>query len=82
VRHSKAANVTTDFGLVGKELVLQIVDDGIGFDAKRDCDGNGLLNIRKRTKDRGGELEVDSTRGAGTRIILRIRLKSPAWSWK
>ena len=82
VRHSKAANVTIDFSLVGKELILQIVDDGIGFDAKRDCDGNGLLNIRKRTKDRGGELEVDSTRGAGTRIILRIRLKSPAWSWK
>src|SRR4029077_12254141 len=30
VRHSKASEVKIDFSLIGKELVLQITDDGIG----------------------------------------------------
>ncbi|MEP6849181.1 MAG: two-component regulator propeller domain-containing protein [Acidobacteriota bacterium] len=81
VRHSKAAKVTIDFRLVGKELVLQISDDGIGFKTDGEYDGNGLSNINKRATDRGGELEIDSTSGVGTRIILRVKVRS-AWSWK
>jgi signal transduction histidine kinase/ligand-binding sensor domain-containing protein len=82
VRHSKATNVTIDFSLVGKELVLRIADNGVGFDATDECDGNGLLNIRKRALDRGGELEINSMQGTGTRITLKVKLRSVAWSWK
>ena len=79
VRHSGAANVAINFRLVGKELVLEIADDGVGFETKGEYDGNGLSNIKRRATDRGGDLEIDSMRGAGTKIILRVKLKS-AWS--
>lgn len=82
VRHSNAAAVKIDFNLADKELVLQIGDDGIGFDATREYDGNGLLSIKKRAEDCGGRLEIDSVEGGGTKIVLRLKLKSAAWSWR
>jgi signal transduction histidine kinase len=82
VRHSNAAAVKIDFRLVDSELILRIDDDGDGFDAKQEYDGNGLLNIKKRTKDCGGRLEIDSVKGSGTKIVLHLKLKSPAWSWR
>ena len=82
VRHSNAAVVKIDFALVDKELILQIGDDGIGFDAAREYDGNGLLSIKKRAEDCGGRLEIDSIEGAGTKIVLRLKLKSAAWLWR
>jgi len=82
VRHSNAAEVKIDFTLEDKELVLEIGDDGIGFDAAREYDGNGLLSIKKRVEDCGGRLEIGSVKGAGTKIVLRLKLKSAAWSWR
>ena len=82
VRHSNAAAVKIDFNLVDNELVLRISDDGIGFDAMREYDGNGLLSINKRAEDCGGQLEIDSVEGSGTKIALRLKLKSAAWSWR
>ena len=82
IRHSNAAAVKIDFRLMDKELVLQIGDDGNGFDPTQEYDGNGLLNIKKRAEDCGGRLEIDSAEGAGTKIVLRLKLKSAAWSWR
>ena len=82
VRHSNAAVVVIDFALVENELILQIGDDGDGFDAAREYDGNGLLNIKKRASDCNGQLEINSIEDAGTKIVLRLRLKSAAWSWR
>lgn len=82
IRHSNAAAVRIDFALVDKELILQISDDGKGFDKAREYDGNGLLNIKKRAEDCGGQLEIDSTANAGTKIVLRLKLKSAVWVWR
>ncbi len=82
VRHSKAVAVKIDFRLADNELILQISDDGDGFDAAREYDGNGLLSIKKRAEDCGGRLEIDSVEGAGTKIVLRLKLKSVVWSWR
>jgi histidine kinase/DNA gyrase B/HSP90-like ATPase/histidine kinase/YXYXY domain-containing protein len=82
VRHSDADAVKINFNLLDKELILQICDSGDGFNTMREYDGNGLLNIKKRAEDCGGRLEIESDAGAGTKIILRLRLKSPAWSWR
>ncbi|MCY7346193.1 MAG: histidine kinase [Pyrinomonadaceae bacterium] len=82
VRHSNAAAVKIDFRLIEKELVLQIGDDGDGFDTAQEYDGNGLLNIKKRAADCAGRLEIESLEGAGTKIVLHLKLKSAAWSWR
>ena len=82
VRHSNASVVKIEFTLADNELILQIGDDGDGFETAREYDGNGLSSIKKRAEDCGGRLEIDSTEGAGTKIILRLKLKSAAWSWR
>jgi signal transduction histidine kinase/ligand-binding sensor domain-containing protein len=76
VRHSNASEVKIDFAFAHKELVLQISDNGKGFDTGREFDGNGLLSIKKRAEDCGGQIEIESVEGVGTRTVLRVKVKS------
>ena len=52
-----------------------IEDDGAGFDPEAMPTGRlGVLGMRERAAQIGGELEVESRPGAGTTILLRIPL--------
>jgi ligand-binding sensor domain-containing protein len=82
VHHSNARAVTIDFALVNDELVLEIRDDGDGFDTMQEFDGNGLLNMKKRTEDCGGKLTIRSVRGEGTTLTLRLKPRSSVWGWR
>jgi signal transduction histidine kinase len=53
-------------------LVLEVRDDGIGFDPGAVRHGLGLRNIRDRVAAVGGELAIVSSLGHGTRMIARI----------
>ncbi len=77
VRHANAGTVTVSFrdggGAGTEEVVVEIADDGGGFDPGLAGDGHlGLITMRERAEDLGGHLEVRSQRGAGTRVILRV----------
>ena len=79
VRHAAAGEVTVSFrdgpgtGSRG-EVVVEIADDGAGFDpAAISGDGHlGLITMRERALDLGGRLEVRSRPGDGTRVTLRV----------
>ncbi len=59
----------------GKEFLdLEVIDDGVGFDASKATAGNGLKNIKRRAQDINGNLMVDSSFGKGTKILLEIEL--------
>ncbi|GAC1615172.1 MAG: hypothetical protein NVS4B11_01700 [Ktedonobacteraceae bacterium] len=70
-RHSKATLVqilvtTTDDGMV----TLSVADNGQGFDATHHGHlGVGLLSIQERMKALGGDAQIESTPGKGTRIV-------------
>jgi len=49
-------------------LRFEVADDGPGFDAQAAIAGHGFVNMRDRLGAIGGELEVDTAPGAGTRI--------------
>jgi signal transduction histidine kinase len=53
-------------------LVLEVRDDGIGFDPAGVTHGLGLRSIRDRLAAVGGELAIVSSIGRGTRVIARI----------
>jgi signal transduction histidine kinase len=53
-------------------LVLEIRDDGSGFDVAGCAAGSGLANMRDRVEACGGTLAVESCPAAGTRIAARI----------
>jgi signal transduction histidine kinase len=76
VRHARARKVTVTFRDEpgpDAEVVVEIADDGEGFDPRRVGDGHlGLITMRERAEDMHGRLDVQSRRGAGTRVILRV----------
>jgi signal transduction histidine kinase len=81
VRHAEASKVTVSFrdGDGGcapgpdAEVVVEIADDGSGFDPGLVGDGHlGLITMRERAEDLGGRLEVRTRQGNGTRVILRV----------
>jgi signal transduction histidine kinase len=52
-------------------LVLEVDDDGKGFDASAPPHGMGLSNLEARVHDMGGELTAVSTLGEGTTVSAR-----------
>ena len=57
-----------------RRLVVEITDNGGGFNPSDVSAGNGLANMRKRTQVAGALLELTSEAGKGTRIAARFPL--------
>jgi signal transduction histidine kinase len=55
-------------------LVLEVRDDGAGFDPSQERDGMGLTNMGDRLAAVGGELSLKSGAGHGTRVTATIPL--------
>jgi len=53
-------------------LSMEIRDNGKGFDINEPTEGNGLRNIKKRAREVGAKLLIDSFPGRGTTIQLKI----------
>jgi signal transduction histidine kinase len=73
-RHSGASRATIRLTGDDDGLLLLIEDNGRGFDPAGVPGGEhqGLINMRDRAMSLGGQLEVDSAPGSGTRITVRL----------
>jgi signal transduction histidine kinase len=68
-RHGDAATCRVSLRRGGDDsLVLEIDDDGRGFDVETTSWGMGLRNLRERAESLGGMLAVESTPGEGTTV--------------
>lgn len=74
VKYSKAANCNITVSIKGNQLSLTVSDDGCGFDAAAQLSGNGLANMRQRAVLCGGQLQLQSTEGKGTTVLVTIPL--------
>jgi signal transduction histidine kinase len=78
VKHARASRVEIKLVDGVGEIVLEVRDDGLGFDASGSFPGHiGLRSMRERAAKLMGSIEIESAVGAGTRIVLRIP-RSPA----
>ena len=68
-RHAEAATCRVTLLRTDDGFVLEIDDDGRGFEVGRDTDGMGLRNLDERVASLGGSLEVRSAAGDGTTVI-------------
>ena len=74
VKHSACNNLWINLSETGKQVSLQIKDDGRGFDPQdnfgdeRKLSGNGLNNMQTRSSESKARLSVQSRRGHGTTI--------------
>jgi len=75
-KYSDCKSVEIGFQIEGREIVLRVSDDGKGFDPGAVTRGNGLRNLRERMESLGGNLKIESSPGAGTRIVARAPLRS------
>ena len=77
-RHSDATKVSINISMSDGYLESEIRDDGRGFDVgtydsiKDDHRGWGLLGIKERVSQWGGEVEIVTEPGGGTLIQLRF----------
>ena len=76
VRHGHAASVRIAGELRDGRIRVAVRDDGSGFvpdDAPNQLTGHfGLAGIRERVKKLGGTLEIESSPGAGARVVVSI----------
>jgi signal transduction histidine kinase len=72
-RHAHASRVALNLHVTGHEIVLEVIDDGIGFDPTATHAGHlGLRSMRERMMELGGTLAIESEPGSGTRIIANL----------
>ncbi len=76
VRHAQARSVTVTLDVKSDELVLDVSDDGRGFDLRETAhrvgrESLGLLGMQERVSLAGGTLSIDAAPGRGT--LLRAR---------
>ncbi|MBM3156070.1 MAG: GAF domain-containing sensor histidine kinase [Chloroflexi bacterium] len=85
--HSQAKNVTVSLRRTSDELVMEIEDDGKGFDASKPIQvdesghGRGLLSMKERADLLGGTCDIQSQPGKGTRIKVRVSAYMIALFW-
>jgi signal transduction histidine kinase len=78
-KHSHARRVTLSASEQAGRLLIEVQDDGAGFDpAQADPDSRyGLLGMRERARVIGAEIEVESRPGSGTAVRLHLPLAEP-----
>jgi signal transduction histidine kinase len=74
LRHADARRVRVSVRTENGALVLEVADDGIGFDpgdAELRSRHLGLTSMEERARRIGGELRIDPTPGGGATVRLR-----------
>jgi PAS domain S-box-containing protein len=77
-KHAEANRVTITVSQDGDVLLLEIHDDGVGFDAQKLAEpdsrtGWGLISMRERVEAVGGRLQIQSVLGQGTQLLVEVK---------
>ncbi|MFC5468692.1 sensor histidine kinase [Cohnella suwonensis] len=73
VKHAEAKRVRLLLGIAGKQATLSIEDDGAGFRSEQVRSGAyGLSTMRERAQRLGGEAEIVTKPGSGTRVRVSL----------
>lgn len=78
-KHAHAQTVTVAMRQEGQHLILEVSDDGVGFDVTGSFPGHlGLTSMHERVAALGGRLTVSSEEANGTSVSLRLPLVEEA----
>lgn len=72
LKHGDPARIEVLLRLRPERIVLEIADDGGGFDAARQRDGMGLTSMRERCGHMGGRFELETAPSEGVRIRVTL----------
>ena len=74
-KHANARNIWIDVHQNQNHLLMQIKDDGGGFNTNSITHRNGLKNLRSRVEKWNGKIRIQSEENKGTNIEIKIPLK-------
>jgi signal transduction histidine kinase len=81
MKHARSTQLDVRLYLESASLILEVCDNGIGFDPLVAYPGHlGLRSMRERAANLGGTLDIVSTKNCGTQIraVLPIPMAEPA----
>jgi signal transduction histidine kinase len=79
-KYAEASDVSLDLYRKDKKVFVRVKDNGKGFDfqsvtkSKKAGGGFGLINMKERAELVGGKVEIKSSPGEGTELLLEINL--------
>ena len=77
IRHARPTAITVSLRRNPPNLVLKIRDNGSGIaDSRSSGEGFGFGNMRARAKNIGAELDIRSSAGSGTSVVVRLPIIS------
>jgi len=78
-RHAEASDVTVTLDSSDAYCQVTVQDDGVGFDPGQVGKSSlGLVGMRERVLMVGGAIDIDSARGRGTTVVVRVPLGAPS----
>ena len=77
IKHGHASNIDVHFYLQENFIILEINDNGSGFDTKKrhsltDTGGLGLISLHERVSLLNGQLNINSRKEKGTEVSISI----------
>lgn len=76
LRHARAKSVLVTLKKGRSRVVLEILDDGVGFEVKKvDRAGLGLRNMKERAAQLDGKIQIISKPDAGTKIVVSVPME-------
>lgn len=76
-RHASPGTIRIRLASEGDQVMATIEDDGDGFDPACMSTGVGISGMRERAELLGGQLQIDSRPGRGTRVHARLPRTPP-----
>jgi signal transduction histidine kinase len=71
-KYAEAKNIWVEFKKDTDNIILKIVDDGLGFAVSGKKKGIGLQNMLSRTNECNGVFDIISKKGKGTTITITV----------
>jgi len=73
VKHARANKVNLGLSQTAQAIILEVRDDGIGFDPMGSFPGHlGLHSMQERISSLGGMFQIESAPGRGTSILAQV----------
>ena len=78
VKHARASKVDLVLHRTANAVILEVGDDGVGFDPLGSFPGHlGLRSMQERVSHLGGMLQIESAPGQGTRLLAQVPAGKP-----
>ena len=74
VKYAEAGKAHIRVASIRHQVIVQIADDGSGFDPTTGMTGNGIINMKNRAAGMKAHLDIDTAPGQGTTVTLTIKI--------